>query len=115
MTANAAFSFASAALYLWSKSEKEKLEGIEENAQRNVIEGIDLNGVKIEPVNKVVSINADTEVTKNSNNLVTSGAVYEKLDTKQNTLIAGNGIKIENNKIDVTPITESETQPDTSI
>ena len=99
----------------YSNSEKEKLEGIEENAQRNIIEEIDLNGVKIEPINKVVSINVDAEVTEDSNNLVTSGAVYEKLNTKQNTLIAGNGIKIENNKIDVTPITESETQPDTSI
>ena len=140
----------------YSNSEKEKLEGIEENAQRNIIEEIDLNGVKIEPVNKVVSINADTEVTENSNNLVTSGAVHKKLDlkqdqlipgdnitiqdnvisattnvdlsdyakiedvdkkldTKQDTLIAGNGIKIENNKIDTTSITESETQPNTSI
>ena len=140
----------------YSNSEKEKLEGIEENAQRNVIEEIDLNGVKIEPVNKVVSINVDTEVTENSNNLVTSGAVHKKLDlkqdqlipgdnitiqdnvisatnnvdlsdyaktedidkkldTKQDTLIAGNGIKIENNKIDTTSITESETQPNTSI
>lgn len=140
----------------YSNTEKAKLKGIEENAQRNVIEEIDLNGVKVEPVNKVVSINVDSEVTEDSNNLVTSGAVYEKLeskqdqlipgdnitiqnnvisatskidlteyaktedvdkklDTKQNTLIAGNGIKIENNKIDTTSITESETQPDTSI
>lgn len=99
----------------YSNSEKEKLKGIEENAQRNIIEEVDLNGVKVEPVNKVVSINVDTEVTENSNNLVTSNAVHKKLSTKQDTLIAGNGIKIENNKIDTTSITESETQPNTSI
>ena len=161
----------------YSNSEKEKLKGIEENAQRNIIEEVDLNGVKIDPINKTISIdtvesineqtgnitlrdnsentwdvnlhiennqiqgkvvtpksvgsettpvyfngngevtpiNIDTEVTENSNNLVTSNAVHKKLGTKQDTLIAGNGIKIENNKIDTTSITESETQPNTSI
>ena len=81
----------------YSNSEKEKLEGIEENAQRNIIEEIDLNGVKIDPVNKVVSINVDTEVTENSNNLVTSGAVHKKLDLKQDQLIPGDNITIQDN------------------
>ena len=67
----------------YSNTEKAKLKGIEENAQRNIIEEIDLNGVKVEPVNKVVSINVDTEVTEDSDNLITSGAVYEKLESKQ--------------------------------
>lgn len=202
----------------FSNTEKAKLKGIEENAQRNVIEEIDLNGVKIDPIDKTVSINTvgsineqtgditlkdnsetawdvnlhmedhqiqgkvvtpksvgsettpvyfnengeitpiniDDEVTKNSNKLVTSGAIYRSLDlkqnqlipgdnitirnnvisatselnlakyakiedvekklsTKQNTLTTGNGISIEGNVIGVTAITESESQPDTSL
>ena len=42
-------------------------------------------------------------------------AVTKKLDTKQSTLTAGNGISIEGNEIGVTSITESESQPDTSL
>ena len=202
----------------FSNTEKAKLKEIDERAQRNVIEEVDLNGVKIDPIDKKVSINTvgsindqtgditlrdnsenawdvnlqmedhqiqgkvvtpksvgsattpvyfnengevtpiniDDEVTKNSTKLVTSKAIYEKLElkqdqlipgdnitiqdnvisaagnvdlseyaktedvneklnTKQDTLIPGNGINIEDNKIDVTVITESETQPDTSI
>lgn len=86
----------------YSNTEKAKLKGIEENAQKNVIEEIDLNGVKVKPVNKVVSINVDAEVTENSNNLVTSGAVYEKLESKQDQLIPGNNITIQNNVISTT-------------
>ena len=202
----------------FSNTEKAKLKGIEDNAQRNVIEEIDLNGVKIDPIDKTISINTvgsineqtgdiilkdnsetawdvnlhiedhqiqgkvvtpksvgsettpvyfnengeitpiniDDEVTKNSNKLVTSGAIYRSLDLKQNQLIPGdnitirnnvisatselnlakyakiedvekklstkqdtltsdNGIKIEENRISVTAITESEEQPTTSI
>ena len=86
----------------FSNTEKAKLKGIEDNAQRNIIEEVDLNGVKIEPVNKVVSINVDTEITENSNNLVTSGAVYEKLELKQDQLIEGDNITIQNNIISAT-------------
>ena len=202
----------------FSNTEKAKLKGIEDNAQRNIIEEVDLNGVKIDPIDKTISINTvgsingqtgditlrdnsetawdvnlhikdheiqgkvvtpksigsettpvyfnengeitpiniDDEVTKNSNKLVTSGAIYRSLDLKQNQLIPGdnitiqnnvisakselnldkyakikdveeklstkqdiltpdNGIKIEENKISVTAITESEEQPNTSI
>ena len=202
----------------FSNTEKAKLKGIEDNAQRNIIEEIDLNGVKIDPIDKTISINTvgsingqtgditlrdnsettwdvnlhikdhqiqgkvvtpksvgsettpvyfnengevtpiniDDEVTKNSNKLVTSGAIYRSLDLKQNQLIPGdnitiqnnvisaknelnldkyakikdveeklstkqdtltpdNGIKIEENRISVTAITESEEQPTTSI
>lgn len=42
-------------------------------------------------------------------------ATKKELATKQDTITAGNGISIEENKIRVTVITESETQPDTSI
>ena len=90
----------------FSNSEKAKLKGIEENAQRNIIEEIDLNGVKIEPVDKIISINADTEVTEGSNSLVTSGAVYKKLELKQDQLIAGNNITIQDNVISATGIVD---------
>lgn len=86
----------------YSNTEKAKLKGIEENAQRNVIEEIDLNGVKVKPVNKVVSINVDAEVTEDSNNLITSGAVYEKLESKQDQLIPGDNITIIDNVISST-------------
>ena len=42
-------------------------------------------------------------------------AVTKELATKQNTLTTGNGISIEGNAIGVTTITESESQPDTSL
>ena len=42
-------------------------------------------------------------------------ATKKELATKQDTITAGNGISIEENKIRLTVITESETQPDTSI
>ena len=42
-------------------------------------------------------------------------AVTKKLDTKQSVLTAGNGISIEGNEIDVTTITESESQPNSSL
>lgn len=145
----------------FSNTEKAKLKGIEDNAQRNIIEEIDLNGVKIDPVDKTISINTvgsineqtgditlrdnsetawdvnlhmedhqiqgkvvtpksvgsettpvyfnengeitpiniDDEVTKNSNKLVTSGAIYRSLDLKQNQLIPGDNITIQNNVI----------------
>ena len=145
----------------FSNTEKAKLKGIEENAQRNIIEEIDLNGVKIDPIDKTISINTvgsingqtgditlrdnsetawdvnlhmedhqiqgkvvtpksigsettpvyfnengeiipiniDDEVTKNSNKLVTSGAIYRSLDLKQNQLIPGDNITIQNNVI----------------
>lgn len=145
----------------FSNTEKAKLKGIEDNAQRNIIEEIDLNGVKIDPIDKTISINTvgsineqtgditlrdnsetawdvnlhiedhqiqgkvvtpksvgsettpvyfnengeitpiniDDEVTKNSNKLVTSGAIYRSLDLKQNQLIPGDNITIQNNVI----------------
>lgn len=145
----------------FSNTEKAKLKGIEDNAQRNVIEEVDLNGVKIDPIDKTISINTigsineqtgditlkdnsetawdvnlhmedhqiqgkvvtpksvgsettpvyfnengeitpiniDDEVTKNSNNLVTSRAIYRSLDLKQNQLIPGDNITIRNNVI----------------
>lgn len=145
----------------FSNTEKAKLKGIEDNAQRNIIEEIDLNGVKIDPIDKTISINTvgsineqagditlrdnsetawdvnlhmedhqiqgkvvtpksvgsettpvyfnengeitpiniDDEVIKNSNNLVTSGAIYRSLDLKQNQLIPGDNITIQNNVI----------------
>ena len=148
----------------FSNTEKAKLKGIEDNAQRNIIEEIDLNGVKIDPIDKTISINTvgsineqtgditlrdnsetawdvnlhmedhqiqgkvvtpksvgsettpvyfnengeitpiniDDEVTKNSNNLVTSGAIYRSLDLKQNQLIPGDNITIRNNVISAT-------------
>ena len=45
----------------------------------------------------------------------TKSEVDTALNTKQNTLIPGNGISIEGNVIGVTAITESESQPDTSL
>ena len=42
-------------------------------------------------------------------------AVTKELATKQDTLTTGNGISIEGNVIGVTAITESESQPDTSL
>ena len=42
-------------------------------------------------------------------------AVTKELATKQNTLTAGNGISIEGNEIGVTTITESESQPNSSL
>ena len=42
-------------------------------------------------------------------------AVTKKLATKQETLTAGNGISIESNEIGVTTITESESQPNSSL
>ena len=42
-------------------------------------------------------------------------ATKKELATKQDTLIPGNGISIEGNVIGVTAITESESQPDTSL
>ena len=42
-------------------------------------------------------------------------AVTKELDTKQSVLTAGNGISIEGNEIDVTTITESESQPNSSL
>lgn len=42
-------------------------------------------------------------------------AVTKKFATKQDTLTPGNGISIEGNAIGVTAITESESQPDTSL
>ena len=42
-------------------------------------------------------------------------AVTKELATKQGTLTPGNGISIEGNVIGVTTITESESQPDTSL
>lgn len=86
----------------YSNSEKKKLKGIEENAQRNIIEEINLNGVKVEPVDKVVSIDVDTEVTEDSDNLVTSGAIYKKLKLKQDQLIPGDNITIQDNVISAT-------------
>lgn len=148
----------------YSNTEKAKLKGIEENAQRNIIEEIHLNGDKIEPIDKVVSfdvvksidgqigditlkgdsenawnvnshivegqiqskvvtpksvgspttpvyfnengevspINVDTDVTENSDNLVTSGAVYKKLKLKQDQLIPGDNITIQDNVISAT-------------
>ena len=145
----------------FSNTEKAKLKGIEDNAQRNIIEEVDLNGVKIDPIDKTISINTvgsineqtgditlrnnsetawdvnlhikdheiqgkvvtpksvgsdttpvyfnengeitpiniDDEVTKNSNKLVTSGAIYRSLDLKQNQLIPGDNITIQNNVI----------------
>ena len=145
----------------FSNTEKAKLKGIEDNAQRNIIEEVDLNGVKIDPIDKTISINTvgsineqtgditlrnnsetawdvnlhikdheiqgkvvtpksvgsettpvyfnengeitpiniDDEVIKNSNNLVTSGAIYRSLDLKQNQLIPGDNITIQNNVI----------------
>lgn len=148
----------------YSNSEKKKLKEIEENAQRNIIEEVYLNGDKIEPVDKVVSldavksidgqtgditlkgdsenawdvnshivnnqiqskvvtpksvgssttpvyfdengevspINIDTEVTENSDNLITSGAVHRNLNLKQDRLEAGEHITIEDNVISFT-------------
>ena len=148
----------------FSNTEKAKLKGIEDNAQRNIIEEVDLNGVKIDPIDKTISINTvgsineqtgditlrnnsetawdvnlhikdhqiqgkvvtpksvgsettpvyfnengeitpiniDDEVTKNSNKLVTSGAIYRSLDLKQNQLIPGDNITIRNNVISAT-------------
>ena len=42
-------------------------------------------------------------------------AVTKELATKQNTLTPGNGISIKGNVVGVTAITESESQPDTSL
>ena len=42
-------------------------------------------------------------------------AVTKELATKQDTLTPGNGISIDGNVIGVTAITESESQPDTSL
>ena len=54
-------------------------------------------------------------------NAIPDGSITkEKIDaavltTKQDKLTAGNGISIENNKIGVTAITESESQPSTPL
>lgn len=48
-------------------------------------------------------------------NYFTKEEVERLLVTKQDTLTAGNGISIEGNKIGVTAITESESQPHTSL
>ena len=54
-------------------------------------------------------------------NAIPDGSItQEKIDaavltTKQDKLTAGNGISIKNNKIDVTTITESESQPSTHL
>ena len=48
---------------------------------------------------EITPINIDDEVTKNSNNLVISGAIYRSLDLKQNQLIPGDNITIRNNVI----------------
>ena len=46
---------------------------------------------------------------------ISQDAVTKELATKQDTLAPGNGISIEGNKIGVTSITESESQPNTSL
>ena len=59
------------------------------------------------------------DVVQTTGNSVTAAmsqdAVTKKLDTKQSVLTAGNGISIEGNEIDVTTITESESQPNSSL
>ena len=59
------------------------------------------------------------DVVQTTGNSVTAAmsqdAVTKELATKQNTLTTGNGISIEGNVIGVTAITESESQPDTSL
>lgn len=59
------------------------------------------------------------DVVQTTGNSVTAAmsqdAVTKKLATKQDTLTAGDGISIEGNVIGVTAITESESQPDTSL
>lgn len=59
------------------------------------------------------------DVVQETGNSVTAAmsqdAVTKKLATKQDTLTTGNGISIEGNVIGVTAITESESQPDTSL
>lgn len=59
------------------------------------------------------------DVVQTTGNSVTAAmsqdAVTKELATKQNTLTPSNGISIEGNVIGVTAITESESQPDTSL
>lgn len=59
------------------------------------------------------------DVVQTTGNSVTAAmsqdAVTKKLATKQDTLTPSNGISIEGNVIGVTAITESESQPDTSL
>lgn len=59
------------------------------------------------------------DVVQTTGNSVTAAmsqdAVTKELATKQDTLTSGNGISIEGGVIGVTAITESESQPDTSL
>lgn len=59
------------------------------------------------------------DVVQTTGNSVTAAmsqdAVTKELASKQDTLTTGNGISIEGNVIGVTAITESESQPDTSL
>ena len=59
------------------------------------------------------------DVVQTTGNSVTAtmsqDAVTKELTTKQNTLTPGNGISIVGNVVGVTAITESESQPDTSL
>lgn len=61
----------------------------------------------------------NVDVVQTTGNSVTAAmsqdAVTKKFATKQDTLTPGNGIGIEGNVIGVTAITESESQPDTSL
>lgn len=55
----------------YTSEEKTKLANIAENAQVNVLEGIQVNGASVTPTNKIANINVPT-----NNNQLTNGAGY---------------------------------------
>lgn len=71
---------------LMSAADKEKLDGIDDGAEENAISQIAVGGTTLTPSDKKVTIPVDSAPASGSGNPVSSGAVYDGLANKQNTI-----------------------------
>lgn len=81
---------------------KTKLDGIEQGAEQNVIEQVQINGTSLPISQKIVQLTLDTVPTEDSNNPVSSGAVYtikQSVDTNTSAIQTINNSDVMNSGI----------------
>lgn len=73
-----------------------KLQGIEDNAEVNIVEGLKIGNVTQQVSNKIMQINPDTTPTQGSTNVIDSNAVYEVEKLLPTDSANGESVDIDN-------------------
>ena len=73
-----------------------KLQGIEANAEVNIVEGVKIGNVTQTVTNKIVGINPDTTPTQGSSNVIDSNAIYEVEKLLPTDTANGENVDIDN-------------------